>query len=159
MNMDVLTAAKNVGSDYHGGVVALAPQIGKNHNSLGAELRGDGTAKLGLLDAVKMSIEARDYRILDAFALACGRRCLPLPSTNGASTRDCIEAMGKAAREFSELCAEVLQAHSNDGKFSDNERERIQIEGGHVFTAIGDLLGAVEASNEAGKPPHLRAAA
>ncbi|MNY66167.1 hypothetical protein D3C86_2035470 [compost metagenome] len=67
--------------------------------------------------------------------------------------------MGKAAREFSELCAEVLQAHSNDGKFSDNERERIQIEGGHVFTAIGDLLGAVEASNEAGKPPHLRAAA
>ena len=46
--MDVLAAAFNVGHDYEGGVVALAPQIGKNPTTLNQELGRIGSAKLGL---------------------------------------------------------------------------------------------------------------
>lgn len=159
MTMDVLTAARNVGADFNGGVVALAPLIGKNHNSLSAELRKEGSAKFGLADAVKMTLETRDYRILDAFNMACGRMSIPLPELAGLESDDCVVALAKASREFSQLCSEVLESLGDDGVISDNERARIQREGGEALTTINALMAAVAARNAAGKPVQLRAAA
>ncbi len=158
MTMDVLTAAFNVGHDYKGGVLALAPEMGKNPNTLNAELSGVGTAKFGLRDAVKMTLRTSDYRILDAFNLACGRMSLPLPEMLDIETDDCMRALAKASKEFSELCTEVLQSLGDDGKINDNERDRIQREGGHTLATINALMTAVAAAHAAGKPAHLRVA-
>lgn len=158
MTMDVLTAAFNVGHDFDGGVVALAPKIGKNHNSLGAELRRDGSAKFGLQDAVKMTLASKDYRILDAFNASCGRMSMPLPEMLDLDNDDCVVALAKASREFSELCAEVLQSLSDDGAINDNERARIQKEGGQTLATINALMTAVAARNLSSKPAHLRVA-
>lgn len=149
--MDANTAAFNVGHDYPGGVVALAPMIGKNPNSLNQELAGIGTAKLGLRDAVKMTIVTRDFRVLDAFAVQCGRMTIPLPEMLDLESDDCMQALGQTSREFSEMCAEVCGSLS-DGSISDNELARIQREGGHLVATIQSLLAAVTARNRAGKP-------
>lgn len=158
MTMDVLTAAFNVGHDFKGGVVALAPQIGKNDSTLNAELAQVGNAKLGLHTAVKMTLASGDLRILDAFNLACGRMSFPLPEMLDLESKDCIQALATASREFSELCTEVLQSITDDGKINDNERERIHKEGGHTVSRIGSLMAAVDANHAASKPAHLRAA-
>lgn len=161
--MDVKAAAFNVGHDFPGGVIALAPQIGKNANTLNQELAGIGTAKFGLADAVKMTIVTHDYRVLDAFAAQCGRMTLPLPEMVDIESDDCMHALGETAREFSELCTEVCTSLS-DGQISDNEQQRIQREGGHLVAKLQVLLNAVTARNRSGKPgqgsaaPALRAA-
>lgn len=149
--MDVLAAAFNVGHDYEGGVVALAPQIGKNPTTLNQELGRIGSAKLGLHDAVKMTVASRDFRVLDAFAAQCGRMTIPLPEMLDLETDDCMRALAETSREFSELCTEVCSSLS-DGVVSDNERARIQAEGGHLVATLQGLLAAVAARNEAGKP-------
>lgn len=161
--MDVKTAAFNVGHDFPGGVLALAPQIFKNPNTLNQELAGIGTAKFGLADAVKMTIVTHDYRVLDAFAAQCGRMTLPLPEMVEIESDDCMLALAETAREFSELCTEVCTSLT-DGQVSDNELLRIQREGGHLVATLQSLLAAVTARNKAGKPgqgdatPGLRAA-
>lgn len=162
--MDVKTAAFNVGHDFKGGVVALAPQIGKNPNTLNAELACIGTAKLGLSDAVKMTIVAQDFRVLEAFAGQCGRMTLPLPEMlDMEDTNDCLEALARTSREYSELCMEVC-ASLADKVISDNERARIQREGGQLVASLHQLLAAVDAHHQAGKTgqgadaPGLRAA-
>jgi len=148
--MDVKTAAFNVGHDFEGGVVALAPRIGKNANSLNQELAGIGTAKLGLVDTVKMTIVSRDFRVLDAFAAQCGRMTVPLPEMLDLESDDCMRALAQTSREFSELCTEVCSSLSDDA-VSDNELARIQREGGHLVATLQSLLAAVAARNKAGK--------
>lgn len=159
MTMDVLTAAFNVGHDFKGGASGLAELIGKNGSTFNAELAQVGNAKLGLHTAVKMTLRSGDYRILDAFNLACGRQSFPLPEMLELESKDCLEALAKASREFSELCTEVLQSLTNDGKINDNERERIHLEGGHALRTIGSLMASVDANHAASKPAHLKAAA
>ena len=154
--MDVTTAAFNVAHDFNGGVVALAPKIGKNPNTLNQEVAGIGTAKLGLRDAVKMTIQAGDYRILDAFAMQCGRMTMPLPEMLHLDGDDCMIALGRASREFAELCGEICGS-LNDGRVTDNEHDRIQREGSQLVSAISSLLAVVAARNLAGKPAAVRA--
>lgn len=154
--MDVRTAAFNVGHDFPGGVVALAPLIGKNASTLNQELAGLGTAKLGLADAVKLTLQARDYRVLDAFNLQCGRMSIPLPEMLDLESDDCMRALAEASREFGELCTEVCGSLS-DGRVSDNEMVRIQREAGDMVARLNGLVAAVSARNKAGKPVDLHA--
>jgi hypothetical protein len=156
--MDVLTAAFNVGHDFEGGVVALAPLIGKNPNSLNQELAGNGTAKLGLLDAVKMTVRSRDYRILDAFGVQCGRMTIPLPEMLDLEGDDCMRALAETSREFAELCAEVCRSLADD-TVSDNELRRVERETGQLIATLNSLLATMVARNAASKPRPDRAAA
>lgn len=149
--MDVKTAAFNVAHDFEGGVVALAPMIGKNPNTLNQEVAGIGTAKLGLRDAVKMTIVSHDFRILDAFNALCGRMSVPLPEMLDLESDDCMRALAQTSREFSELCTEVCSSLADDS-VSDNELARIQREGGQLVASLQALLLAVAARNQAGKP-------
>ena len=152
--MDVKTAAFNVGHDFPGGVVALAPLIGKNASTLNQELGGVGTAKLGLADAVKMTLQAHDYRILDAFNMQCGRMSIPLPEMLDLENDDCMRALAGASKEFGELCSEVCSSLA-DGKISDNELARIQREAADMVARLNGLVVAVSARNKAGKPVDL----
>lgn len=152
MAMDVKVAAFNVAHDFEGGVVALAPQIGKNHNTLNAEVAGIGSAKLGLFDAVKMTLRSKDFRILDAFNAVCGRMSIPLPDMLDVEGDDCMRALADSSREYSELIAKTCSSLADDGGISDNELLQIQTEAGQAIAAINALLAAAASRNQAGKP-------
>lgn len=149
--MDLRDVAANVVHDYPGGSPSLAPRIGKNATTLAHELNGTGAAKLGLLDAEKITLRTGDLRILEAFALNCGLMLVPLPDDMGESTDDCMARLAATAREFGELCTEV-STDLADGHISDNELARIDRECGELMASLRPLREAVARRNQAGKP-------
>lgn len=137
--MDAMTAAYGLVQDYPGGAVALAPVLGKNPATLSHEVNPNyPTAKLGLADAVKLSVWTGDRRIAAAFASQLGCMLLPLPSTRV----DCssFEAVAKMAQEFSDVVQEVSNAVA-DGKVSPNELERVQHEAAQLVAAVETTIG------------------
>ena len=149
--MDLRDVAANVVHDYPGGAPSLAPRIGKNATTLAHELNGTGAAKLGLLDAEKITLRAGDLRILEAFALNCGQMLVPLPETMQQGGDDCMLQLAEAAREFGEFCKEVA-GDLADGKISDNELARIDRECGELIASLHQVRESVARRNMAGKP-------
>ena len=152
--MDVNTSAFLVGHDYKGGVLALAPLIGKNPSTFNAELAGVGTAKLGLNDALKMSVYTRDFRILDAFAASCGRMTLPLPEMLEMENSNCMRALADAARDFTKLVADVCFSLTDD-VVSDNELALAENNMGRLIASGQAVLAAMTVLNKTNKPPEL----
>lgn len=132
----ILDAAYHVLHDYPGGSTSLAPRIGKNPFTMSSEVRGVGTAKLGLVDAVKMSVVANDRRILNAFAYEMGCMVLVLP-TNGRHVNTFTQ-LGQLAREFGDY-VEKLSAAVEDGKVTDNELARVREELAELVVAAQAL--------------------
>ena len=149
--MSVMDAAFNVAEDFPGGGSALARAIDKNHFSFLHELNGTGSAKLGLLTAVKMTKRTGDLRILLAFALECGQMCIPLPEALTTSADDCMRAMGGTTREFGELCQEVCLSLGDDGDVSDTELGRVEREAGQLMAQLQHLLATLRVRNQMGK--------
>ena len=151
MDMNVADAAYNVGEDYRdGGTAGLARRMGKNPTSLSHELTRTGTAKLGLLDAVKMSVMSGDLRILQAFADACGMTLVPLPPPSGLSTQECIQRLGVASERFGLVAADTC-AILADGKVNSNELARFRSEKGNLSNAMHQLDQALAAKCEEGR--------
>jgi hypothetical protein len=155
--MDVLHAAMNLVHDHPGGAQDLGPKIGKAGSTLSHEVNPQYPhAKLGLLDALKLSVVSGNRGILNAFAAECG--CLVLPMVqNAGGDGDTLNALGAMAREFGELVAEVSCAMA-DGRVSDNEMARVETEAGQLMQALQRVVGVLKASNMAGRP-ELRVAA
>ena len=150
--MDIRDVASNVVHDYPGGAPSLAPRIGKNATTLAHELNGTGAAKLGLLDAEKITLRTGDMRILEAFALNCGQLLVALPPDFDAeSTDDCMARLAATAREFGGLCTEVSTGLA-DGGISDNELARIDQEIGQLMASLRPLRESLSRRNQAGKP-------
>ena len=149
--MDLRDVAANVVHDYPGGAPSLAPRIGKNATTLAHELNGTGAAKLGLLDAEKITLRTGDMRILEAFALNCGQMLVPLPAAFDADADDCMARLATTAREFGDLCTEVA-TDLVDGAISDNELARIDRECGELMASLRTLREALARRNQAGKP-------
>lgn len=153
--MNLRDIAYNVVHDYPGGAASLAPRLSKSSTQLNHELTGNGTAKLGLMDAEKISHLAGDLRILHAFATNMGQMCVPLPHGYEAQgALPVMEKLGKAAKEFGDLCAEVAKDLA-DNEISDNELDRIDREAGELIAAIHGLreeLGAMNAALHARRP-------
>lgn len=148
--MDLRDVAANVVHDYPGGAPSLAPRIGKNATTLAHEVHGTGAAKLGLLDAEKITLRTGDMRILEAFALNCGQMLVPLHQVD-ATGDDCMLKLAATAREFGDLCTEVA-ADLADGVISDNELARIDRECGELMASLRTLREALARRNQAGKP-------
>lgn len=148
--MDLRDVAANVVHDYPGGAPSLAPRIGKNATTLAHEVHGTGAAKLGLLDAEKITLRTGDMRILEAFALNCGQMLVPLHQGD-ATGDDCMLKLAATAREFGDLCTEVA-ADLADGVISDNELARIDRECGELMASLRTLREALARRNQAGKP-------
>jgi len=149
--MDLRDVAANVVHDYPGGAPSLAPRIGKNATTLAHELNGTGMAKLGLLDAEKITLRSGDLRILEAFALNCGQLLVPLPMADDGHPDDCMARLAATAREFGELCTEVSKGLA-DGGITDNELARIDQEIGHLMASLRPLREALARRNAEGKP-------
>jgi hypothetical protein len=144
--MHLRDVAYNVVHDYPGGAASLAPRLAKNATTLCHELSGTGVAKLGLLDAEKITHLAGDLRILEAFATNCGQMLVPLPESIGVADDDCMLRLADTAREFGELCKEVA-GDLADGSISDNELSRIDRECGHLIASLHALRESLARRN------------
>jgi hypothetical protein len=149
--MNILDAAYNLVHDYPGGSDSLAPRIGKKPSTLNHEVAGDGTAKFGLVDAVKATRLSGDFRILYAFAEDCQHMCIPLPRTDGTPTSSILADLAKSSERFAELCNEVISGAA-DGDISDNELDRIQRARAELLTHLAQLGQAAIQLNQASKP-------
>lgn len=148
--MNVLDAAYNVVHDQPGGASPLSVRLGKGQHVLGAELAGRGTAKLGLVDSVKITQMTGDLRILFAFAEECGQLCVPLPQVVEVEADDVLRALAEASHEFAELCGEVCKSMA-DGQISDNELDRIERERSELMAGLHCLGERLRARNLASK--------
>lgn len=149
--MNLLDAAYNVVHDYPGGAQSLAPRMGKSATSLSHEVTATGTAKLGLLDAAKITQLTGNPLILEVFAMINGKMLLPLPDAALVAGDECLLRLADTAREFGELCKEI-GADLADNVISDNELDRINRDGGELIASIYALLQSLERRNREGKP-------
>ena len=156
MSRTILDAAYHVVHDYPGGSVSLAPRLNKSPTTLSHEVTATGTAKLGLLDAVKITAFSGDLRILQAWAVEAGQMLVALPVMADQSD-ECLAMVSSTAKEFSDLLAAAAEGLA-DGVVSDNEVDRIEREAAELFSAVHALLKAMRDRNQAGKPPHERRA-
>lgn len=151
MSRAVLSAAYHLVHDYEPGADVLALRMQKNYTTLLHEVKATGTAKLGLLDAVKMTGLTHDLRILQAWASEEGQMLVPLPTLEEQAGDDCLQRLASAAKEFGEFMSEVSLTLA-DGKVSDNELGRIEHEVGEMFATVHATLEALRQRNLAGKP-------
>lgn len=152
----VLDAAFHLAHDAPGGARALAQRMGKNSGTLCHELTHTGSAKLGLVDAVKLSLLTGDRRILNAFADACHCMVLPMPEQQAAL--DTFAGLAATAREFGEFIASVADA-AKDGRITANELARVDRELSEMLGAAQDIRATLASIHEAGQPIHIRKAA
>lgn len=132
--MNATLAAFHLVADFPGGAVALAPLMGKNAATLSHEVNPNyGSAKLGLEDAIKLSVLTEDLRIASAFAAQAGCMLLPLPK--GERSGDAFKVLARMSREFSEMVAGVTEAVA-DGRTSSNELGEVEREAGELVAAI-----------------------
>jgi len=160
MTTSVQSAIFRLVHDYPGGAGALGPVLGKRGDSLSHEVSPVyPTAKIGLLDAVKLSLFTGDRQVLNAWAGDMGCMVVPLaadvPGVEGIGTRTAV-----LAKEFADLMG-TLAADLADGDVSTNDLARIDREASELVSAIQALLGAVRAMHQAPRdaadPQHLRA--
>ncbi len=145
--MDLRDVAANIVHDYPGGAASLAPRIGKNATTLAHEVHGTGSAKLGLLDAEKITLRTGDMRILEAYALNCGYLLVALPVAGvDATPDDCMAHLTHAVREFGDVCA-VMSSELGTGSISDNKLALIDRECGELIAAVRALRTAVASRN------------
>lgn len=154
---NLLDAAYHAVHDYPGGAPVLAIRMKKNYTTLCHELTSTGTAKLGLLDAQKITDLTGDISILQAWATSAGQMLVPLPSVAAQQGDDCMQRLATTAREFGDLVAEV-SGDLADGSVSDNELGRIERECGELIVALHGLMASITQRNHAGKPAALRRA-
>lgn len=152
----VLDAAFHLVHDYPGGATALAPRLQKAQGTLCHELTGTGTAKLGLLDAVKLTLLTGDRRILNAFAAECG--CVVLQMPQHASGSDAMTKLGASAKEFGDFVSSVGDS-LRDGAVTSTELRRVRRELAEMIASAQDVDAELGALHEAAKPAHLRKAA
>ena len=150
-----MDAAFNVVHDYPGGAAALSDRLGKGRWALSHEVKGDGTAKFGLADAVKVSLLTGDTRIAQAFAQAVGGAFVPgLVASRGLGDED-LSAVGETMREVSEAVSSFCAAMA-DGKVSANELAAFEAEALEGVQCLMALVARARAAHEAGKPAGLR---
>jgi len=152
--MTVLDSAFNL-VHANGGAKAVAPRIEKRPSSLNHELVGRGSAKFGLVDAVKVTQLYNDLRILNAFAAECGCLVLPMVELEAGEADDVMLSMADMAREFSELVANAIQAKA-DNKVTANELARLKRDWAELVSHGQRFISGMSKQHEAGKPVPVR---
>jgi hypothetical protein len=137
-----LDAAYHVVHDYEpNGAESLAPRLGKSPTTLSHEVKPPPTsmAKLGLVDAVKISDLTGDMRILHAFAEAVGHRAVKVEIPEADSLPDLVVAMSCFAKETAEALLAMHEVLA-DGRITENEIKRFEKEVGDIAPAACSLV-------------------
>lgn len=145
----VLDAAFNLAHDYPGGAAALAVRVQRNPTTLSHELKRQGSAKLGLDDACKMSALTGDLRILNAFAASCNALVVPMAPSEGDA--DSFGQLSQLAREFADVVAAQSEALA-DGRVTYNELRKLEREWSELVACGQRLQARARALYEAGLP-------
>lgn len=153
--MSLRDVAYCVVHDYPGGAGSLAPRLGKSSTTLAHELTGTGTAKLGLMDAEKITCLTGDMRILQAFAGNLGQMLVPLPVVGlSGDAGEVMTRLSRTAQRFGQLCTEVAKDLA-DNEITDNELRDIDRQAGELVAAVHhmrEMLAAMNADLNAGRP-------
>lgn len=130
------------------GAPHFAQVLGKSAQTVSNEVNPNyPTAKLGLDDALTMSVFANDREILNAWALE--QSCMVLPLTAEVpGTEDIAPRTALAAREFADLMG-ALAGELADGDVSANDVALIEREAAELMRALQDVLSAVRAKHQA----------
>ena len=155
--MNVADACFALVHDYPGGAEALGPRLGKLGTSLSAEVRiappgGSCSAdpkrtpaKLGVLDAVRVSQMANDLRILNAFAAELGCMVVRLPQMDSAETPAAAD-VARVAQGFSDLMCGVASTLA-DRRVTDVELADVEREVGVLVATTQRLLSSLGRMN------------
>lgn len=147
----VLDAAYQLVHAYPGGAGALGARMQKNPTTLSHEVRGTGSAKFGLDDAVIASVMSNDPRILNAFNAECGYVAFRLPDGSDGCDASTIRSVSELAREFGELMGTVTQAAA-DGRITGNELQQVQTAWSELVAAGQTMVSQLKAQHEAAMP-------
>ena len=153
-NMSLMDAVYHAVHDAPGGVASLAPRLGKAPSTLSAEIRPQvlGTAKMGLIDAMKIAQLTGDMRIPTAFAANVGMVLVPLPETVCSDSDDsAMMRMASVAKEFGDMCAAFSIAMA-DGRVSANELAKFDRESGELMAALHSLRVSISRIHTDGQP-------
>lgn len=145
--MDVEVAAYNlVNAFVPGKATALAPLLEKAPGTLSREINPRyPDYKLGLLDAVKLSVLTGDRRILEAFAAEMN--CLVVQVLERPpSAGDSFAGLGQLAKESADLVAATCEALA-DSKVTGNELLRLEREASELMAAVQAILAQARASH------------
>ena len=141
------TAAVNLVRSYPGSTKVVALLIDKNPATLAGELLEAKSAKLGLCDAVHMSVVTQNPAILNVFADAMD--CFVLPKGRSITGQDPMYLLSQLARSFGAVVEADSQALS---KVKPTITEMQEIErrwSEHV--AIGqEIMAGIRAAHEMG---------
>lgn len=126
-HMDVFHAAYLVGHEFRpDGVTGLSRKMGRNAGTFSNQLNpAQETAKLGLSDAVAMSLAADDFRILHAFADTCGHLAFKKPDYSRVSDASLLDMVLQRDARLGAF-AGVVQAALDDGSIDPVEMARIE---------------------------------
>lgn len=152
--MSPLDAARHTAEDYPGGVQAMALRLGKSYETFRKELAPPegSTAKLGLLDALRMMTRSGDFRIADALEAELGRFALPLPAAADAVPDEALAAhLVHIAKEFGEVLQETA-VRAADGDISDNDVAAVEEQWGQLMAAGSAMLKHLVALNAQRRP-------
>jgi len=157
--MSPLDAARHTAEDYDGGsgVQAMAQRLGKSYESFRKELAPPegSTAKLGLLDSVKMMKRSGDYRIADAIEAELGRFALPLPQLPDSLPDTGLSAhLVAISKEFGDVLQETA-IRAADGEISDADLAAVTEQWGQLVAAGSALMKHLVEQNRSGKPGPL----
>lgn len=128
----VRDAAFRMVRNYPGGALSLAPRLGKTHATLSHEVAGHPSYKLGIDDAVSMSVLSGDLSVLNAFAAEVGCMVLPIgPLPNSGGDVDVMHKLAATAKEFGDFMT-VIAKGLDDRKVSPNELRDAEREWGEL---------------------------
>jgi hypothetical protein len=139
--MDVNFAAYHLVKDAGGAKVVAAMLADKSESTLAHEVNPrDYSAKLGLDDAVRMSVLTKDSRILSAFAAECGFVVTPMPSTG--DPEEMPDETGALMSGFGEFIASAGVAYDDP---TPNKLRAVERNASTVVSRIQSVLKALYA--------------
>jgi hypothetical protein len=136
--LNILDTAHAVATEYEGGCESLAPRLGIGAQVLRNKVNPNTkTHHLTLDEAVRMSVLARDRRIVEAFARELGLVCIEIPEPENCADADVIELMAKTWETNGDIGREV-NAIFADGRVEQHEIPRLTTRAmKHVRTVLG----------------------
>mgnify|MGYP000691650237 CR=1 FL=1 len=158
--MSPLDAARLTAEDFDqgAGVQAMAQRLGKAYQTFRKELSPPegSTAKLGLLDAVRMMTRSGDFRIADAIEAELGRFALPLPLLPDHVPDDHLAGhLVQVTKEAADVLQEAV-GRAADGDISDADVAAVEEQWGQLMAAGSAMMKYLVARNRAGKAATVR---
>lgn len=149
--MNVLDAAFNTVNAYPGGAASLAPRmLNKSASTLAHELRAQGTAKLGLVDAVTIMDLADNNLILAA--IAAHRNCAIFPLPDGFDPEgNTGQQLATMLERLTAVITSITVAEA-DGMITANELADAERKWGNLTVCGLEMLKSMRRRHEAGKP-------